>query len=82
MYFLYASNAVSGLHSCYVSSKVVICSKCCKMVVKIVIFLFEMPIFQALEIFSSDVAMTYKKYFYHCSFSSFIALIYRVLRGL
>jgi len=41
-----------------------------------------MPIFQALEIFSSDVAMTYKKYFYHCGFSSFIALICRVLRGL
>lgn len=39
-----------------------------------------MPILQALEICSSDVAVADKKYFYHCGFSSFIALICRVLR--
>ena len=39
-----------------------------------------MPIFRALEICSLDVAVADKKYFCHCGFSSFIALICRVLR--
>ena len=39
-----------------------------------------MPILRAPEICSSDAAVADEKYFYHCGFSSFIALICRVLR--
>ena len=39
-----------------------------------------MPILRAQEICSSDAAVAYKKYFCHCGFSSFIALVCRVLR--
>ena len=39
-----------------------------------------MPILRALEICSSDAAVADEKYFYHCGFSSFIALVCRVLQ--